>query len=329
MAAIPKTKFFPIELGPENIPDKGWQEMVSLYKKLQKLLPRIRKTMTDHKKIRMYDDGKLFVGQITNKPPTFHPGAKDVDLGMQALKKTYPALHDLLQFTMCRDVVYYESIKLIPPHIGWTQTKKNKVARFVKNVDKRPKPAPSAKPARGPPGPRPQKWQGPGAGPRAAPRPAPSAGPAPRPRTAAGAGPAPRPRTAPGPRPAPGQRPNTHQGPPPGAKKEPPRAAIPKARGDLYKVLGDDITKESTTAAIVKAWQKMVLKHHPDKHGAANVANQPMWEKLKLAGKILRSKEHKQRYDKNGDEDVAWLKTHATNPYLVTLYTASEQQFAG
>jgi len=102
---------------------------------------------------------------------------------------------------------------------------------------------------------------------------------------------------------------------------------MPKARGDLYKVLGDKITKESTPEAIVDAWKKMVLHNHPDKNRAA--FNQNLWAKLILAGKILKNQEHKQRYDQKGDEDVAWLKTHATNPYLVTLYTAPEEQFAG
>jgi len=171
MIAIPATPFYPIKQGPQNFPEEGWLQMVSLYKKLQRFLPLIRQSMTDEKKKAMYDNCTMFVGQITNKPPTYQDSALDVYYQSIALRTTYPAIYDLLQFTMCRDVVQYESIKFIPPRTGWTQIKKNRIARFVKNRDTRSKPAPSAKsqpPPRGAPGPRPRTNHGPQPKPRPA-----------------------------------------------------------------------------------------------------------------------------------------------------------------
>jgi len=93
----------------------------------------------------------------------------------------------------------------------------------------------------------------------------------------------------------------------------------------LYEVLGKDINKDSTREAIVEAWKEQMLHHHPDHKGAANVKDSKSWENVKLAGKVLKNKENRKRYDQNGDADVAWLNTHATNPYLIMIYTPSNE----
>jgi len=76
-------------------------------------------------------------------------------------------------------------------------------------------------------------------------------------------------------------------------------------RKDLYKLL--DVTKDATDSEIKKAYRKLALKLHPDRHANSSEEEKSQAEmkfrEVNLAYEILSDPEKKKRYDSGVDEN--------------------------
>ncbi|KDQ60835.1 hypothetical protein JAAARDRAFT_91527, partial [Jaapia argillacea MUCL 33604] len=76
---------------------------------------------------------------------------------------------------------------------------------------------------------------------------------------------------------------------------------------DLYAVL--DLKEDATTDDIKKAYRRLALRHHPDKHAtsdeAAKVCASLKFQQIGFAYAVLSDEKRRQRYDKTGRTDEA------------------------
>jgi len=324
---IVTVKVYPRELAPPGISAPVWSTLLSVYKDLRMWVSETHKHIKskgDPHALHLFES-TWSVRQILDSPdiqPRLHMRDK-----INSFEAGYPALYMLLIYRRCIDVLKYENIKEIPSRPGFPQRQIDKFVRFVfndsdntrkgppqhKRHGKRADPWSRSNPKEGSHDSS-SKYQKPKQGGRSSYKTPPGHG------TSA---------------PPPGQ--DKSQPPPPRHdKSQPPRGNnnshstytfVDTRTWKLYGALG--VAKDSTHADIVAAWKAQMKKQHPDRIGRANVIDKTVWDDAVRAGRVLKHAENRKRYDEKGDEDVAWLKTHATNPYLVTLYTAPEEQFAG
>jgi len=84
----------------------------------------------------------------------------------------------------------------------------------------------------------------------------------------------------------------------------------------LYQALG--CTPTSTREEITQQYYKKAFIFHPDKIANPSETDLEKWDVIRRANVVLGNKVLKAHYDKHGDRDTRWLKSHACmNPYLV------------
>lgn len=87
------------------------------------------------------------------------------------------------------------------------------------------------------------------------------------------------------------------------------------SRKDFYKIIG--VPRDATDAELKKAYRKLALKWHPDRHGKSSEAEKAQAEEkfreVNLAYEVLSDSVKKQRYD-DGVEEQDLDNPHATAP---------------
>ena len=307
---------YPADAAPKGVLESVWAELLSVYKDLRMWVAVSLREIERKEDKLSASVGVWSVKQLLDRPD-IQPGLFHIHQRIRWFEK-YPALHTLLVYRRCFDVVHYDNIKEIPSTSCFSQRQVDKVFKFVFNQAQNTR--------KGPP-------QGTRHGKQADPwsRSNPNHGSSDRSskrRTPTNGG-----RSSYKKR---GQE-ESHAPPPKNQQSHhtPPRSdnsqqnkktfgsqsyakPVDTRKWSLYDSLG--VAKDSTRDKIVAAWKAKMRAHHPDRIGRANVANPKEWANVTLAGKVLKDAENRKRYDKNGDDDEVWLKTHARNPYLITIY---------
>jgi DnaJ-related protein SCJ1 len=81
---------------------------------------------------------------------------------------------------------------------------------------------------------------------------------------------------------------------------------------DYYEILG--ISRDASASQIKKAYRKLALQYHPDKHPGAE--NQKRFEELANAYEVLSDPDKRRLYDQYGEEGLkSGGATHFTNPF--------------
>ena len=112
------------------------------------------------------------------------------------------------------------------------------------------------------------------------------------------------------------------------------RPAREKGGADLYAVLG--VAEGASEAEIKKAYHKLALQYHPDKHAGADEgvldANEAKFKEVGEAYAVLSDEEKRRRYDQGGSVDLGEMMGgvgFSANLLFAMLFASMEQQMAG
>ena len=267
--------------------------------------------------------------------PDIQPGHFHIHQRIRWFEK-YPALHTLLIYRRCIDVVHYDNIKEIPSTSCFSQRQVDKVFKFIFNHAQNTR--------KGPPqvkrhGQRADPWS------RSHQKPTKRHKP-----TQGGRSSYKQPQHDQSHQPPPnnhkshhtpprnenthrkqssGNQRSSHQTPPhqkPAHHNTPPPK--PAKTWSFYPVLG--IPKGSTIPQIKKAYSSKTLQHHPDKNigKTRDEAQKELWNKILRAGKVLRDEKQKAEYDFDGDNDY-WNTRLPMNPYIVNYIDRPGERWRG
>jgi len=316
---------YPADAAPKGVLESVWAELLSVYKDLRMWVALSLKEIEAKGDALSGPVGVWSVRQLLDRPdiqPRFH-----IRQRIEKFLPKNPALHTLLVYRRCVDVLHYNNIKEIPYTSGFPQRQVDKVFKFVLNQAQNTR--------KGPPqdarhGKKADPWS------RSHPNRSSNNGSSKR-RTPTNGG-----RSS-------YKKPRQQESHPPPPKNHqshhtPPRSdnsqrnnktfgnqshskPVDTRKWSLYDSLG--VAKDSSRDKIVAAWKAKMRQQHPDRIGGVNVVDKTEWANVKRAGNVLRDAAHRKRYDKNGDDDEVWLNTHAKNPYLITIYDPGTQGLAG
>jgi len=101
--------------------------------------------------------------------------------------------------------------------------------------------------------------------------------------------------------------------------------------GNYYELLG--VPHNADTAAIKKAYRKLSLKHHPDKHSGKNTksASEKKFVEIAHAFKVLSDPEQREIYDREGGGGLRRLQTqnHPMHPQQIDPFQLLNQLLGG